>query len=56
MEIVALAQHIADLRSAEAADRQNHVYLANPEAWLESQVRAHIEEVDAQLLPEPIYG
>ena len=28
----------------------------NPEAWLESQVRANIEAIDARLLPDPIYG
>jgi hypothetical protein len=55
-EIVALAQELAELRSADAIDRQNPLYLANPEAWLESQVRAHIEEIDAQLLGEPLYG
>jgi len=27
-----------------------------PEAWLESEVRAHPEQVDATLEPEPIYG
>ena len=27
-----------------------------PEAWLELQVRSHIQELDASLLPSPIYG
>ena len=55
-EIVTVAERLSELRSAGAVDRQNPLYLASPEAWLESQVRAHIEEIDAQLLCEPIYG
>ena len=27
-----------------------------PEAWLESQVRSHIQEIDASLLSAPVYG
>jgi hypothetical protein len=32
------------------------LYRQNPEAWLESQVRGNIQEVDASLLPSPVYG
>ena len=28
----------------------------NPEAWLESVVRSQIQEIDAALLPAPVYG
>jgi len=55
-EIVALAQNLVGLRSPEATDRLNPLYLANPEAWLESRVRGQIEAIDAQLLPVPVYG
>jgi hypothetical protein len=55
-EVRALAQHLAELRSPAVFDRMNPLYLANPEAWLESRVRAHVEELDAQLLPQPLYG
>jgi hypothetical protein len=55
-EILQLAAELSRLRSPDAADRQNPLYLRNPEAWLESQVRNQIEEVDARLLPSPIYG
>jgi hypothetical protein len=55
-EVIALAQRLAELRSPDAVHSLNPLYLANPEAWLESQVRAHIEELDAQLLPHPLYG
>ena len=55
-EAVSLAENLARLRCADAGDPQHPLYLAHPEAWLESQVRSHIEELDAQLLPDPIYG
>jgi hypothetical protein len=35
--------------------REHPLYRRNPEAWLESQVRAQIEQVHAALLPAPIY-
>jgi hypothetical protein len=44
------------LRSADSPDRRHPLYLTKPEAWLESQVRAHIQEIDASLLPAPVYG
>jgi hypothetical protein len=50
------ARELARLRSPEAADRRHPRYLRNPEAWLESQVRTHIQEIDATLVPAPIYG
>ncbi len=50
------ASELSRLRSADAVDRRNPLYLRNPEAWLESQVRSHIQEIDASLLPAPVYG
>ena len=55
-EIERLVSEIARLRAPDAADRNHSLLTRHPEAWLESQVRAHIEELDAALLPEPIYG
>ena len=55
-EIIRLAEELSRMRSPAAIDRQNPLYLRNPEAWLESQVRREIEAIDARLLPEPIYG
>jgi len=55
-EVRELASHLTRLRSACAADRLNPLYLRNPEAWLESQVRGAIEQVDARFLPAPVYG
>jgi hypothetical protein len=47
---------IAHFRTPEAPDPRHPLYLRNPEAWLESQVRAQIQEIDAGLLSAPIYG
>ncbi len=55
-EIENLAREIACLRSHEASDRLNPLYLRQPEAWLESQARGHLDELDASLLPAPVYG
>ncbi|HEY1758295.1 MAG TPA: hypothetical protein VGG72_23185 [Bryobacteraceae bacterium] len=54
-EIEALILGLAERRCA----RQDHVhplYARHPEAWLESQVRRDIENIDAALLPHPLYG
>jgi hypothetical protein len=54
--VLAMAGEIARVRSAEAEDRGHPLYSANPEGWLESQVRAHPETIDASLRSVPIYG
>jgi hypothetical protein len=54
-EIEALAEGLAAMRHA-AANTGNPLYSRHPEAWLESQVRADIEKIDAQLLSRPVYG
>src|SRR5262249_45102045 len=51
-----LAAELARLRSASATDRLHPLYLRNPEAWLESQVRQNIEALDATLVTTPVYG
>jgi hypothetical protein len=50
-----LARGLARMRSP-GLKRGGELYLRNPEAWLESQVRSNIEAIDASLLPSPIYG
>lgn len=55
-EIERLAGELARMRHSEAADRDNPLYRQQPEAWLESQVRAQLERVDPDLLPAPVYG
>jgi hypothetical protein len=51
-----LAQELARMRNPQAIDRANPIYLRHPEAWLESQVRAQIETLDAMIYPTPLYG
>ncbi len=55
-EIARLAAAVAIRRSPASSDRAHPLYRRNPEAWLESQVRAHIEQVHAPLRPDPIYN
>jgi hypothetical protein len=54
-EIEALALGLVQMRDSGASHR-GLLYTRHPEAWLESQVRAHIEQIDARLLPHPLYG
>jgi hypothetical protein len=49
-----LARELARLREPEA--REGDLYLRNPEAWLESQVRRNLETIDPSLFPRPVYG
>lgn len=55
-EILTLARELARIRSFDAVDRQHSFLLRNPESWLESQVRAHIQQVDPTLCLNPVYG
>ena len=55
-EIAGLAAGLARMRRAGAEDRLNPLYTRDPEAWLESQVRRGIEQIDAMLHPAPVYG
>jgi hypothetical protein len=47
---------MARLRQANPPDRLNPLYTRRPEAWLESQIRRHLETIDATLQPAPLYG
>jgi len=55
-EIERLAEELERARTPGAADREHPLYRQAPEAWLESQVRAAIEVLDASLLRAPVYG
>jgi len=54
-EIERLARDLAERRAPDAGDRDHPLYRQNPEAWLESQVRAQIQVVHAPLEPSPVY-
>jgi len=49
-----LARDLVRLRHAPA--NGGHLYARNPEAWLESQVRADLAAVDPTLESAPVYG
>ncbi len=55
-EIEGLARELVRFRSAPAPDPTSPLYRLQPERWLESGVRAHLEEIDAALAPSPVYG
>ncbi len=54
-EIETLARQLDRFRSP-ASDRDHPLFRQCPEAWLESQARAHLETLDASLLSNPVYG
>jgi hypothetical protein len=49
-----LARDLARLRDAGA--HGSDLYLRNPEAWLESQVRQNLDAIDPSLAPSPVYN
>src|SRR5262249_47079062 len=55
-EIEALASGIGCMGNAGATDRLDPLYMRNPEAWLELQVRSKIDQIDANLHSKPVYG
>jgi hypothetical protein len=55
-EIEELAREIGRRRSPTASDRESPLFRSHPEAWLESVVRANLEQIDASLVSEPVYG
>ena len=55
-ELAALMNQLRSPELAAGAAQNGPLFKRNPERWLESQVRANLEALDAGLLPEPIYG
>jgi hypothetical protein len=51
-----MSREISRVRNADHEDRQHPLYSLHPEGWLESQVRAHPEAIDASLRATPLYG
>jgi hypothetical protein len=51
-----MASEIARVRHDAAEDRQHPLYSQYPEGWLESQVLANPQVIDASLRKTPIYG
>jgi hypothetical protein len=55
-EIEALVTQLGMRRCPDAADRESPLYRAQPEGWLESQVRANLESIEPSLATAPVYG
>jgi len=55
-ELPSAIREMTRLRDAASPDKLNPLYTRQPEAWLDSQIRRHIETIDAELLPAPLYG
>src|SRR5581483_3092763 len=55
-EIERIADRLADVRSPHTTEKLHPLYLKGRELWLESQVRAHMDEIDAALFPAPVYS
>jgi len=49
-----LARHLAGMR--HSASKGGDLYVRDPEAWLESQVRSQLAVIDPTLAPAPVYG
>jgi hypothetical protein len=54
--VAEMARDIGVVRNRAAQDRQHPLYSLYPEGWLESEIRAHPETIDATLMSTPIYG
>ncbi len=54
-EAEAMARELARMRRSDAADRGGALWRMQPERWMESQLRAGLEDLDASLLPAPVY-
>jgi hypothetical protein len=54
--VLSMGREITRVRRADAEDRLHPLYSLQPEGWLESQVRARPETIDASLRPVPLYG
>jgi hypothetical protein len=55
-EIEQLARGLARMRCADAETRTHPLYTRRPEAWLEAQVRADPQRLEAMLRPSPVYA
>jgi len=55
-EIERIADRLSRARSHDTAEKLHPLYLKGRELWLESQVRAHMDEIDAALFPAPVYS
>ncbi len=55
-QVRSLLEEILRFRRYDAADRNHPHFLAQPERWLEAQVRRQIQEIDAQIDPNCLHS
>ncbi len=55
-EVEGLAAELVQRRHAGASDRRHPLYRGSPECWLDAAVRANLELIDANLLPDRLHG
>jgi hypothetical protein len=55
-DVESLLAELQHLRHAGAENTNNPIYTAEPERWLESQVRRNLDRLHPALLPELVYG
>jgi hypothetical protein len=55
-EVRKLVDEILEHRRSQSSQRTHPLFLAEPERWLEAQVRREIQEVEAAVAPDCLYG
>jgi hypothetical protein len=55
-DVESLLWELGHLRDAQAENKNNPIYTAEPERWLESQVRRNLQRLHPGLLPDVVYG
>jgi hypothetical protein len=55
-DVLRLADQLASLRNPNAVDRDNPLYRADPERWLESRIRRDLGNLDPSLGGSPVFS
>ena len=55
-DLLRLADQRASFRNPNAVDRNHPLYRADPERWLESQIRHDLQDLDSSLGDAPVYS
>jgi len=55
-DVLRLVDQLASLRNPNAADRDHPLYRADPERWLESQIRRDLQKLDPTLGEAPVFS
>ena len=55
-DVLKLVDQLAAFRNPNAADRNHPLYRADPERWLESQIRRNLQKLDPSLAGAPLFS